>query len=123
VDLRGQQRAKGGYEERAHTGEFWRCALIESETRLRAARGIAKSETEAAIEAFEQLKSSLEDTRILRRHRYRMGGADTTKRWSRCGGRCRSTEGGDGGPHQEAAPSGLAVPTDGLKQRENGRVW
>jgi hypothetical protein len=32
--------------------------LIESETRLRAARGIAKSETEAAIEAFEQLKSS-----------------------------------------------------------------
>jgi hypothetical protein len=31
--------------------------LIESETRLRAARGIAKSETEAAIEAFEQLKS------------------------------------------------------------------
>ena len=32
--------------------------MIESETRLRAARGIAKSETEAAIEAFEQLKSS-----------------------------------------------------------------
>jgi hypothetical protein len=31
--------------------------LIESETRLRAARGLAKSETEAAIEAFEQLKS------------------------------------------------------------------
>ena len=31
--------------------------MIESETRLRAARGIAKSETEAAIEAFEQLKS------------------------------------------------------------------
>jgi hypothetical protein len=30
--------------------------LIESDTRLRAARGIAKSETEAAIEAFEQLK-------------------------------------------------------------------
>jgi hypothetical protein len=30
--------------------------LIESESRLRAARGIAKSETEAAIEAFEQLK-------------------------------------------------------------------
>ena len=30
--------------------------MIESDTRLRAARGIAKSETEAAIEAFEQLK-------------------------------------------------------------------
>ncbi len=30
--------------------------LIESETRLRAARGVAKTESEAAIEAFEQLK-------------------------------------------------------------------
>jgi hypothetical protein len=58
VGLRGQQGAKGGYEEGANTGEFWRCTLMESETRLRAARGIAKSETEAAIEAFEQLKSS-----------------------------------------------------------------
>ena len=32
--------------------------MIESESRLRAARGIAKRETEAAIEAFEQLKES-----------------------------------------------------------------
>lgn len=31
--------------------------MIESESRLRAARGIAKSETEAAIEAFGRLKS------------------------------------------------------------------
>ncbi|BBL79055.1 MULTISPECIES: IS1 family transposase [Rubrobacter] len=31
--------------------------LIESDTRLRAARAIAKSETQAAIEAFERLKS------------------------------------------------------------------
>ncbi|MCA1837563.1 MAG: hypothetical protein LC674_01925, partial [Actinobacteria bacterium] len=30
--------------------------MIESDTRLRAARGLAKSETEAAIQAFEQLK-------------------------------------------------------------------
>ena len=30
--------------------------MIESQSRLRAARGLAKSETEAAIEAFEQLK-------------------------------------------------------------------
>jgi hypothetical protein len=59
VDLCGQQRAKGGYcEEKADSGEFWRCTLMESETRLRAARGIAKSETEAAaVEAFKQLKS------------------------------------------------------------------
>lgn len=32
--------------------------MIESETRLRAARGVAKSETQAAVEAFEQLKGS-----------------------------------------------------------------
>jgi hypothetical protein len=57
VDLRRAQRAKGDYEESAHSGEFWRCTLIETETRLRAARGIAKSETEAALEAFERLKS------------------------------------------------------------------
>jgi hypothetical protein len=58
MGLCGQQRAKGGYEESADSGEFWRCTLIESDTRLRAARGLAKSETEAAIEAFEQLKKS-----------------------------------------------------------------
>jgi hypothetical protein len=40
----------------ADSGEFWRCTLIESESRLRAARGLTKNETEAAIEAFEQLK-------------------------------------------------------------------
>jgi hypothetical protein len=57
VGLREAQRAKGGYQESAQAGEFWRCTLIESETRLRAARGLAKNETEAAIEAFAQLKS------------------------------------------------------------------
>ena len=43
-------KRKGGYyEEKADSAEFWRCTLIESETRLgRAARGIANSETEAA---------------------------------------------------------------------------
>jgi hypothetical protein len=62
---------------------------------LRAARGIAKSETEAAIEAFEQLKSS-------RGHPHSppslvsdgWGGYDEAM-VERCGGRCRSTEGGD----------------------------
>jgi hypothetical protein len=57
VDLCRQQRQKRGYLESAQSGEFWRCTLIESQTRLRAARGIAKSETQAAIEAFEQLRS------------------------------------------------------------------
>jgi len=59
MDLCREQRQKGGYEESAEdAGEFWRCTLIESGTRLRAARGIAKSETQAAIEAFKQLKKS-----------------------------------------------------------------
>jgi hypothetical protein len=59
VGLGEAQRAKeGGYQESsAQAGEFWRCTLIESETRLRAARGLAKNETEAAIEAFAQLKN------------------------------------------------------------------
>lgn len=52
-DTRGK---KGGRDESESAGEFWRVTLIESETRLRAARGIAKSETRGAIEAFEQLK-------------------------------------------------------------------
>jgi hypothetical protein len=56
VDLRGTQRPKGGCIESESAGEFWRVRLIESETRLRAARGIAKTETRGAIEAFEQLK-------------------------------------------------------------------
>ena len=56
MDLRGQRRGKGGHEESAEAGEFWRCTLIEAETRLRAARGIAKNETRAAIEAFRLLK-------------------------------------------------------------------
>ncbi len=53
----GTRGKRGLYPESAHTAEFWRTTLIESQTRLRAARAIAKNETEAAIEAFEQLKS------------------------------------------------------------------
>jgi hypothetical protein len=45
-----------GYPESERAGEFWRCTLIESQTRLRVARGLAKNETKASIEAFEQLK-------------------------------------------------------------------
>ncbi len=41
MDLRGEQREKGDYEEGSGAREFWRCTLIESET-------------EAAIEAFTQ---------------------------------------------------------------------
>ena len=115
MGLRGEQGAKG-YEEGANTGEFWRCTLIESESRLRAARGIAKSETEAAIEAFKQLKSS-------RGHPHSppplvsdgWGGYDEAmvEVW----GRCRSTEEGTASD-QEAARGGLALPTDGQAARK-----
>ena len=60
MGLREAQRAKGGYEGSADAGEFWHCTLIESETRLRAARGLGKNETEAAVEAFIQLVSGVE---------------------------------------------------------------
>jgi hypothetical protein len=37
-------------------GEYWRCTLIEPETRLRVGRGLAQSETAAAIELWQQVK-------------------------------------------------------------------
>ncbi len=44
-----------GWFRRAR-GEFWRATMIEPETRLRAARGVGKSETEASIEVFQTPK-------------------------------------------------------------------
>jgi hypothetical protein len=44
-------------DERTLRFSHW-LRLIESETRLRAARGIAKSETGAALEAFEAAKET-----------------------------------------------------------------
>jgi hypothetical protein len=37
-------------------GEFWRCTLIELDTRRRVGRGIGTTETEASIELLQQLK-------------------------------------------------------------------
>mgnify|MGYP005851433785 CR=1 FL=1 len=37
-------------------GEFWRCTLIETETRLRVGRGIGKTETDASVQALSMLK-------------------------------------------------------------------
>jgi hypothetical protein len=120
VDLRGEQGAKGGYEEGANTGEFWRCTLIESESRLRAARGIAKSEKEAAIEAFEQLKSS-------RGHSHSppplvsdgWGGYDEAmvEVWGKV-----PEYGGRGRPPTKKRPGAEWRYLQMVKQRENGRV-
>jgi hypothetical protein len=37
-------------------GEYWRCTLLETATRLRVGRGIGQNETEAARELWEQVK-------------------------------------------------------------------
>lgn len=36
--------------------QFWRATMIDMDTRLRAARGIAKTETEASLHVFQTLK-------------------------------------------------------------------
>ena len=54
--LTSATRVKKNYPETDQSGQFWRATMIDSDTRLRVARGIAKSETEASIEVFESLK-------------------------------------------------------------------
>ena len=49
-------KEKKSYPETEESGQFWRSTMIEIDTRLRVARGIAKTETEASIKVFETLK-------------------------------------------------------------------
>ena len=49
-------REKKNYPETEESGQFWRSTMIEMDTRLRVARGIAKTETLASIEVFQTLK-------------------------------------------------------------------
>jgi hypothetical protein len=56
MGLRSEQGGKKDYPETDETGQFWRSTMIDMDNRLRAARGIAKTETEASIEVFETLK-------------------------------------------------------------------
>ena len=49
-------KAKKGYAEIEETGEFWRSTMIDMNTRLRVARGFAKTETEASRQVFQTLK-------------------------------------------------------------------
>jgi hypothetical protein len=44
------------YLETDESGQFWRSTMIDMDTRLRVARGIAKTETDASIQVFETLK-------------------------------------------------------------------
>ena len=49
-------REKKTCRQVAEAGEYWRCTLIEPETRLRVGRGIGPTETEAAVVLWQQLK-------------------------------------------------------------------
>lgn len=49
-------KAKKSYPESEQSGQFWRSTMIEMNTRLRVARGIAKTETEASMIVFATLK-------------------------------------------------------------------
>jgi len=56
VDLRRAQGRKKGCKEEPERGTFWRGTAIETDTRLRVGRAIAKTEEEVAQELMEQLK-------------------------------------------------------------------
>ena len=49
-------RVKKSYPETEQRGQFWRSTMIDMDTRLRVARGIAKTETQASELVFATLK-------------------------------------------------------------------
>jgi len=44
------------YPETDESGQFWRSTLLDMDSRLQAARGIAKNETLTSVEVFKTLK-------------------------------------------------------------------
>jgi len=49
-------REKKRYPETDESGQFWRSTMLDMDSRLRVARGIAKNETLASIEVFKVLR-------------------------------------------------------------------
>jgi len=49
-------RVKKSYPETDESGQLWRSALLDMDSRLRVAHGIAKNETLASVAVFEMLK-------------------------------------------------------------------
>ncbi len=49
-------KGQKNYPETDESGQFWRSTMLDMDTRLRVARGIAKTETEASVIVFETLK-------------------------------------------------------------------
>jgi hypothetical protein len=56
VDVCWAQRGRKNRVTADEPGEYWRCTAIEPNTRLRVGRGIGQTETEAAIELWQQVK-------------------------------------------------------------------
>ena len=56
MDVCGQETRKKERIAEDEPREYWRCTLVESKTRLRVGRGIAQTETEAAITLWQQVK-------------------------------------------------------------------
>ncbi len=54
--LMSATKGQKNYPETDESGQFWRSTMIDMDTRLRAARGIAKTETDASAIVFETLK-------------------------------------------------------------------
>jgi hypothetical protein len=46
---------KKSYPETDESGQFWRSTLLDMDSRLRVARGIAKDETQASLVVFQTL--------------------------------------------------------------------
>ncbi len=49
-------KVKKNYPETSEQGQFWRATLLDMDSRLRVARGIAKTETLASLQVFQTLK-------------------------------------------------------------------
>lgn len=56
MDVCGEKARKKERVAGDEPGEYWRCTLIETKTRLRVGRGIAQTETEAGIKLWQQVK-------------------------------------------------------------------
>lgn len=49
-------KVQKNYPETSESGQFWRSTMLDMDSRLRVAQGIAKTETDASINVFETLK-------------------------------------------------------------------
>ena len=54
--MSGIRAGKKGYPETEKSGQFFRSTMIDTDSRLRAARGFGKTETEASAAVFRKLK-------------------------------------------------------------------